>query len=227
MNSANINVTDGITNDLQRLAVEVEAPQIREAAGLAGVEEVKAHVTKLDAERPNKLGGKRQHFFAQAAESALWLEQGADVIIDVPEPLGLRQAIQGGPIEPGEGKKYLTIPAIAEAYGHRAREFDNLRPLFRRVAGKVEAFALAEAPQQEVKIKDGKVRKGALKGMVVQRSLGGATIKTAPTIFFWLVKAVNQTGDGSIAPDEAAVAGRAMVAVRQYLAGLQGGVSTV
>jgi len=226
MNTIDLNITDGISNDLQRLAAEVEAPQIREAAGLAAVEEVKAHFTRLDAERPNKLGGKRQHFFAQAAESALWMEQGADVVVDVSEPLGLRQAIQGGPILPGPGKKYLTIPAIAEAYGHRAGEFSNLRLLFRRKDGAVEAYALAEAQQQEVKIKDGKVRKGALKGMTVQRSLGGATIKTAPTIFFWLVKAVNQTGDGSIAPDPAAVAGRAMGAVRQYLSGLQGGVKT-
>lgn len=210
-----ITVKDLATNDLQKLAADFEAPQIREAIGLAGVEAVKEFYTKLDHERPNAMGGKRTHFFAQAAESALWKDTGNEsVLLEVFEPIGLRQRIHGGEILPTGGRKYLTIPAIAEAYGKRAGEFDNLVPVFRRRNGTVEAVALAEADQQSVKLgktrKDGTVSRGKV---------------TGGRYFFWLVKSVSQQGDPTTAPDENSIKTAVIGAVTNYFRALQGSVT--
>ena len=83
---------------------------------------LKAFFYRLDQDRANPLGGERSHFYRHAAETLTQeiRDDGADVVVN---QLGIRQRLLGGEIH-AKNSKYLTIPAIAEAYGHRAKEFD-------------------------------------------------------------------------------------------------------
>ena len=96
--------------------------------GRAGVRLIKAHYRTLDAEFPNKLGGRRQHF---------WREVGDTVQSPVIGPASIRIAIThpiiahkagvgpaGGRIVP-KGKKWLAIPVVREAYGLSPRSYDT------------------------------------------------------------------------------------------------------
>lgn len=215
----NINIRDLATTEMQRLAAGVEAPQLREAIGLAGVAEVQEYYTRLDHERPNEIGGKRTHFYAQAAESALWEDTGDGVLLDIKEPIGLRQRIHGGPIVPGPSKKYLTIAACAEAYGHRAGEFTDLVPVFRRRGGTVEAIGLAQAAQTPVDAAKRSTRIADAGGVKRSRPKGGK-------MFFWLVKSVSQEADPTAAPDEGQLRTAVIGAVSSYFRALQGSVVT-
>lgn len=219
-----IDLRETITTDMQRTVAGMEGPQLREAIGLAGVEEVREYYTRLDHERANALGGKRTHFYAQAAESATWKDTGDGVQLDVTEPIGLALAIHGGTVLPGKNissktglpTRYLTIPARAEAYGHRAGEFKDLVPVFRRIGGQVKAIALAQAEQQPVSFKkprkDGTVSRGAVKGGL---------------FFFWLVESITRQADPTAAPDTGRIGDRAVAAARDFFATLQGGFSGV
>lgn len=63
----------------------------------------------------------------------------------VPRASRLRAAFGGYTVRPGAGKKYLTIPVAAEAYGKRAGEIDGLE--FMRVGPK--KTALLARPESE------------------------------------------------------------------------------
>lgn len=56
---------------------------------------------------------------------------GSGAFLLVPRASRLRAAFGDYIVSPGSGKKYLTIPANAAAYGRRAREFEDL--VFMRV----------------------------------------------------------------------------------------------
>ncbi|MCS6243792.1 MAG: hypothetical protein H2172_16235 [Opitutus sp.] len=71
-----------------------------------------------DAEKPNRRGWKRQHFWAQirkATAFAFATDDSATVTIADPR---IRTQVYGGTIRPKE-KKFLAIPLRAEAYGVR------------------------------------------------------------------------------------------------------------
>lgn len=53
----------------------------------------------------------------------VFLDDRAEIVIDS-APLAHKLALDPPPIRPGRGKKYLTLPAVAAAVGHRARDFD-------------------------------------------------------------------------------------------------------
>jgi len=95
---------------------------VNQAASDGVSDYLKAFLYRLDQDRPNHLGGERTHFYRHAADGITKevREDGADIIIN---ETGFRQRLLGGTIE-AKNVKNLTIPAIAEAYGHRATEFD-------------------------------------------------------------------------------------------------------
>jgi hypothetical protein len=127
----------------------------------------------LDKERPNQLGGKRTHFYADAAKAVSSEGNAKEAIVTVAQQ-GIRQRIEGGTIRPIKGK-YLAIPARTEAYGKGPREFKNLR----FVKTERGAMLVEAAP------KDG----GAVKGKVK----GGLAM-------YWLVPSVTQKGDPTVLP---------------------------
>lgn len=159
------------------------------AIGKAVANEVKDHLQKLDNSRANKLGGKRSHFYWNAAQTVTSTPttDGAEVSIDY---LGLRQRWQGGTIT-AQNAHYLTIPARSESYGVPAREFPKKLKFvsFRSGAKALVIDDEGEAVDSideagNVSIKRGKRRR----------------MKTAGLVEYWLVPSVYQAPDPSVLP---------------------------
>lgn len=104
----------------------------------------------------------------------------------------IRQRIEGGTIEPGPGKKFLTIPAQAIAYGRRAGEFPQLVFAWAsHIQNRRSGFALVapSAINKEV----GRARRDGTR----------RTKEVAPSgVYFWLVRRVRQPADPTVIPDE-------------------------
>lgn len=174
---------------------------LHEVMGRAVTNVVMAHFYRLNAERENKLGGKRTNFYSKAAKSTSYkvFDNGAMVSV---AKLGIRQRLEGGTILPK--KKYLTIPVVAEAYGRRAREFSNL------VVGRDEHGRLALVEAESVTIK--KSRKKKDKGKLV------AGEKRGGKVMYLLVPKVVQRADPTVLPTLDAMVAAAILAGNEYAA---------
>jgi hypothetical protein len=100
------------------------------------------HFQTYSASHPNKLGGRRTNYVASMGDATTYTADSNGAKISVSQE-GARLRIEGGTITPKK-RKYLTIPAIAEAYGKRASEFNNITFLYRREGGSVRPWAIAE-----------------------------------------------------------------------------------
>lgn len=78
-----------------------------------------------------RLGATPTGHLGKAAESIESQYDRNAAIVAFPRSTGLHRAFQSVTITPGPGKKFLTIPVNAAAYGKRAGEFTNL--IFLRV----------------------------------------------------------------------------------------------
>jgi len=108
--------------------------------------------------------------------------------------IGIRQRLLGGDIKPVNAGA-LTIPAVPEAYGKRAREFNNLRFAFalNPATGKMMP-ALVEAEASQVKI--GKIKKDG------SRTITHTSNTTAKIAIFWLLGKVSQKPDPTVLPSD-------------------------
>lgn len=89
-----------------------------------GVNTLKAWFNMLDRTRSNKQGWPRQHFWKRVADSVRVTQTStmqATIVVDEP---GVGIKMSGGDITP-KNSKWLTIPAVPEAYGKSAREFSG------------------------------------------------------------------------------------------------------
>jgi hypothetical protein len=217
--SIDIIVKDRATTGLAKLAAAVEADALNDVVGESATREVQKNFTELDAARPNQMGGRRTHFYADAGGGTSYRRVPDGAVVSIVKD-GIRVRIMGtahlpgGAIRPVNVKK-LTIPARAEAYGRSAREFDDLVPLYRRNAGRTEAFALAQAEAQPVspgkKRKDGTTVRGKVRG--------GA-------IMFWLVSQSVQGPDPTVIPSDQRLMGAVHGDLDAYFALLRGEVIT-
>lgn len=161
------------------------------------------HFFRLNQERPNRLGGKRTNFFGQAAKSTGATADGGNVVVNIAH-VGIRQRVEGGIIRPTGGRKFLTIPAIAEAYGTRAREHPFLHAVF-SPGGRVSG-ALVETEHTAVSFTQGR---GRQKGTTVTKrgeDRGGK-------VWFWLVNSVKQPPDPTVLPSADTVRAAAVTAL--------------
>jgi hypothetical protein len=204
-----ITVTDRATPWLNYLAKHLAEPEVQHAVGGEVTRLLLDHLTALDSERPNALGGKRTHFYARAGKATSYAVHKNGVTVSVNQT-GIAQRYFGGTIEPGPGKKYLTIPARAEAHGRRAGEFNNLEVLF----GRNGPYALAERAHGKL---SWRTRSKKVDGKRVrEKVISGGTLMDGGGIFFWLVKSVTQEPDPSVLPDESAILESACLAAQQY-----------
>lgn len=144
--------------------------------------------------QPNKTGWPKQHFWDQIRSATALSkvdQEGATITINDSR---LAQKVYGGTIVPGAGKKYLALPAIAEAYGRSPRSLTNLHPVIRFINGERRAVALAENKASEFKY--GRLRKDG-----TRRTIQTASV-TGTGIWYWLVKSVTQSKDEQALPDE-------------------------
>lgn len=108
-------------------------------AGYAAANRWREHFYEKDA-TPNRLGGRRTHYWAKAGDSVGFKVLGKSISITAAQ-VGLVHRYQGGTIKPKDAK-LLTIPVNPKAHGHRAREFDL--QLIRTGKGRGAKFILAK-----------------------------------------------------------------------------------
>jgi hypothetical protein len=203
-----ISITDNATPWLDYLGKHLSEPGLQHVVGGEVTRLLLDHLTALDADRPNALGGQRTHFYANAGKATSYAVQENGVTVSVNQT-GIAQRYFGGTIEPVNAK-YLTIPARAEAHGRRAGEFNNLEVLF----GRNGPYALAERQATSFSIRSRFDKSGNRQSAIKNRkSVGGG-------IFFWLVKSVTQEPDPTVLPDEPSILNAALTAARDYAANL-------
>lgn len=196
-----IEVDDQATPMLLALQYGVSEAQLKPKIGAA----VKLLVQKNFLKLPeNKMGFPSTGFWADAARSTNYQAVAEGALVSVNKQ-GVRQRLLGGEITPVKGK-YLTIPAIAEAYGKRAGEFSNLRIQFGR--GR-QPVALVERSQEP----GGPSRTGtSQKG----RNKGSRKVSAPPQpgrVYYWLVKSVSQRGNPDVMPTGEEIEATAIEAV--------------
>jgi hypothetical protein len=190
----------------RRFLAAVQPAAINPIIGRSAVNLFRDHFFKLNAERPNKLGGKRTQFYGDAARgtSATVLPDGALVSVN---QVGIRQRWKGGTIRPGPGKQWITIPARTESYGKSAPEFNDLRfVLFRKNNNPLAALVRNES----TKLKRKRDRKTGEVSLVSAGEQGGE-------ILYWLKKSVTQRPDPSVVPLPDVIYGRLFADIGGYL----------
>lgn len=166
------------------------------------------HLFRLNGERANALGGPRTNFYSDAAKATHSEGNDTEATVTISQQ-GMRQRLYGGTIR-ARNKKYLTIPARAEAYGRGAREFHDLH--FVKLKNGTAMLVAGELTGVSKKLNsDGTLRsrKGLEEGVVM----------------FWLVPSVVQKADRSVLPSDFAIeeAIRKVITDAWTLAGKQNG----
>lgn len=185
----------------------LDAPRLQPIVGRSAVNVYRAHLFALNQERPNRLGGPRTNFYAQAARGTSWRQLGDAVVVSIAS-VGIRQRYYGGTIKP-KVRRYLTIPAVAEAYGKRASEFPELK------------FALVPDPRSG-RLRPALVRKDASEVTLIDtRTVRGRTKvfkrEGQGRVLFWLVRQVQQQPDPSVLPSQEAVQGQVSRDLNDYV----------
>lgn len=205
MASLTINLRDTATPVVSGVLEGLAPERINPVLARAAVNVTREHLFRLNGERANALGGQRTNFYAQAARGTNFEVTATGFLLSVNQ-VGIRQRFFGGTIEPKGGKKYLTIPMRAEAYGRRAREFNNLR--FAMVAGIGPALVEAEATTLK--------RTRSKKDGVSTSRLKSAG-ETGGGVMYRLVRKVTQRADPTVMPSGGEYAVALGAAGRSYM----------
>ena len=118
----------GVIRDVEKLRGAVAGDDVREVMGFAIQEVVQRHFSVLASDAQHhqsalSLGADRTGFYEEARAGTHDPKiEGGGVSVSI-EKAGIAQRYFGGTIAATPGS-YLTIPALAIAYGKRAREFD-------------------------------------------------------------------------------------------------------
>lgn len=136
-----IDATDAATPALAAIAASLTRRKpLHSALGKRAEVKLRRHYAKREAE-PNKRGWPKQHFWGRIRKASAFVSADErDAIAGISDP-AIAQKIHGGKITPKEGK-YLTIPAIAAAYGRSPRVVEGLTPMVRYLGGRRRAVAL-------------------------------------------------------------------------------------
>lgn len=204
---------------LRRRIVNQRGVQL--VAGRAGRNTTVKHLRDYNRAHPNRLGGRRTNFYAKAADATSFHLVGDDTVEITSNAIGLAlrfhgtDGLPGGVLKPVK-VQFLTIPAIAEAHGYRAREFSDLEFGFALdpELGKMRP-ALVRRSDSLVSLRR-RAKKGA--GRRVDLPLQGpGTEDASGEPVFWLVRQVRMEGDPTVLPTEDKLADDVWAAVEDYL----------
>jgi hypothetical protein len=138
----------------------------------------------------DRLGANPTGHLERAAQSVSSEANAEEAIIGVTSP-GMSRALEDLTIKP-KNRKYLTIPATAEAYGRRAGSFNDLRLA---VFGKTLALVKAEQSSLADRKRSGfSVDKNNLRAPMKDAGKG--------VVYYWLVKSVFQKQDRTLLPSD-------------------------
>lgn len=203
-----IDIRDAITPHLRRLGAAIASPGLRRAIGAAARNTIIAHLSNLQSTRPNKQGWPRQGYWAAAARSVTQpIDHGNTIVIAI-QQTGIALHYYGGTITPKQSK-YLTIPAVPEAYGTRARDArwqDRLR--FALLAGKPALVAKVNFYRA--------ITKGRRAGQR-QFATGDRAKHGASDVVYWLIRSAAIRPDPSILPAADTILHSAAEAARRYV----------
>jgi len=168
----------------------------------AGIEQDSVHhkwATQLGANRTHFYGGSARGVQSGIQDPKV---EGDDAVSVSINSQGLAQRYFGGTIT-AKNKKWLTIPAIAAAYGRPANSFNNLRfVLFRP-----DLAALIEKTPGQPSTLSKQTRKDS-KG--IYRSAGETSERGR--VVYWLKRSVEQAPDPTVLPTEDEMSQRAIEA---------------
>ena len=136
--SFEISLVDSATPRVDALRIVFSEDKVNAVVGRAVMNEVKRHLFEFGKANPNKLGGKRTHFYGDAAKSTHVenVSGGSNVTVS---HTGIRQRIKGGKITAGRTSKWLTIPIHPEE-GVRIRTLVPVEDEGRAVQGESPSF---------------------------------------------------------------------------------------
>lgn len=149
------------------------------------------------------LGATPTGHLERAAESVHSTSDESGATVSITSP-GISRAFEDITIKPGAGKKFLTIPATAEAYGKRAGAFNDLRLAF----FKNGLLALVKADQS--RLSDRKAS-----GYGIESKAAKTNVR--PPVYFWLKKSVFQKQDRTLLPSDKLIQSAAEEGVRDWL----------
>lgn len=192
-----------------RLEAALQPAVINQVVADSAVELFRAHFFQLNAERPNRLGGKRTGFYRDAARGTSGKAAADGALVSVNQ-VGIRQRWLGGTITAGangSGKKWITIAARTEAYGKRAGSFNDLRfVLFRKNNNPLAALVRNESTT----LKRKRNRKTGAVSFVAGEERGGE-------VMYWLKRSVTQRPDPSVVPPPDVIYGRLFADTGSFL----------
>jgi hypothetical protein len=195
-----LDLTKNITSFVEAVRKGVHSDIGKRAIGGPVMEAVKQHFYKLNSERHHSWSGKGGFYHSAAQNTHMDVtDDGVEIVTDK-TGLGLR--IHGGTVLPGKNAscvtgrptKYLTIPAIAEAYGHGACDFSNL--VFVRFGRSPDSPAalVEKTPHGGTWAATGKKVRNRMKQGNQQGSFGRR-------VWFWCVLSATHQPDDSVVPD--------------------------
>lgn len=193
-------------NRIYQAAKKPEA--ILRVAGREVANQLKRHFRTKDRTEPNKLGGKRQHFWLQVARSVQnpQLENPTTISVTISDPR-FAQKLFGGKIT-AKAAGALTIPVEKRAYGRSAATFER------------------ETGLKLILIKTGNSPFGNAVLAVADKKAKGRGL----TVEYILTKSVDQKADTTALPEktalEAAIIARSQVALDRQIGGQSPGDAT-
>jgi hypothetical protein len=137
-----------------------------------------------------RLGATPSGYWAQAAEKTTFAADAEAATVSIKQK-GIGRVAHDITITPGAGKKYLTIPAIAEAYNQRAYRVAGLHAMVRWINGERRAIAMS-----------------------MTQGTGKARTET---VWYWLVRSVTQLQDRTLLPSDEEYRLAALAGISDYI----------
>jgi hypothetical protein len=187
-----VSVDIQVTGNAQKMLAKLDAKLINRAElhhDIAARAEntVRDWLISLAAKRKNRFNAPSSDYFALAADSVGSESDATAATVNVTSP-GITRAFSDITITPGNGKKYLTIPATAEAYNKRAKTFNDLRLAFFKNGLLALVRPNKDAPKGE-----------------------------RPPVYYWLKKSVTQKQDRTLLPSDKLLQSAAEEGTRDWL----------
>lgn len=194
--AVSIRIQENVSQMLDSIRASLTDTQLAKAAGVGVQTAVRRNFQTLEG-RPNKQGFPKTHFWNDAAKSTL-LDLSASssgrAVVNI-DKIGVALQRFGGTIRPVR-KNWLTIPATAEAYGHTASEFIDLK--FRKAGPNLAMLVRSQGIS------------GGL-GRANRKQVQGPT--RAEQVMFWLVKSATISAHPDTLPTDEVIQSEAAKAV--------------
>jgi len=195
---------------LLQLIHEAKGSGWKHRVGTEVREYLKRHFRALDEAKPHKPywngPGRRTHFYGAAARQTSYAVAGETIVVTTDKE-GIASRQRDTVIVP-KHKKWLTIPAIAQAHGKVAADFGNLRftKFSETLAALVERTVSGATKGQSGKAVLGKRTRRGLVKAIGYRNL----------VYFWLRKSTTTPADPEVVPGIADIETVADQAARNY-----------